>query len=205
MKDSVVPGSVFELADVAQLVRVVACDGHVVMYDNWCPDKRGWGMARLTGRYSYYRLPREYFERHVRYLHTDALSQSEVDVHRPDLPFSLAQHDDLSWYESWATDKPLPDFHDLDGRNVDAPAVYLVPFGPKDGGKPAVLVKAGNGRNFSETELLLCAHEIQRAHNGEKRLTAGVGLHRQGVQGKLPSYYLWGSRSRLESRTQHAV
>ena len=205
MKSSVVLGGVYELADVAQPVRVVASDGHVVMYDTWWPEKRAWGMARLSGRYAYYRLPNDYFEQHVRYLRIEALSQSEIDVHRPSLPFSLAQHDDLSWYESWGTDGRSSNFQTVEGRNVNAPAVYIVPFGPKDGGKPAVLVKAENEKHFSETELLLRAHQIQRPFIGEQRLTAGVGLHRLGVQGNLPSYYLWGSRSRLEGRTQHAV
>lgn len=193
----VVLGGVYELRDLADPVRVIAFDRHVVIYDTWCSHKNVWAMARLSGRYSYYRLPTDYFERHSLYLRADELTQHESDVHRPDLPFAIAQHEDLSWYEAWGRDGSVAGLAQI-GPAIRTPAVYLAPFGAKDGQKPAVLVKAGNGSCFSETELLLYAYDIQRLHIGGERLTKGVGIYRSGIQGKLPSYYLWGSRSRLD-------
>ena len=186
--DHVVLGGIYELSDVAEPVRVIAFDRNVVMYDTWWSHKNAWGMARLLGRYSYYRLPSDYFQSHSCHLRTEALTQSEVDVHRPDLPFALAQHDELSWYEAWKGDDFVSDLSRASADALGAPAVYVIPFGPKDGPKPSVLVKAKNGAWFSETELLLRAYEVQRPHIGVHRLTKGVGIYRSGIQGKLPSY-----------------
>jgi hypothetical protein len=194
----VVLGGVYQLSDVVEPVRVIAFDSHVVMYDTWWSHKNAWGMARLSGRYSYYRLTTDYFGRHSRYLRTEALTENEIDVHRPDLPFALAQHSDLSWYEAWGGDGFASDLPQGGSSMLDAQVVYLIPFGPKNGQKPAVVVRADNGAYFYETELLLRAHEVQRPHTGEVRLTRGVGIYRSGIQGKLPSYYVWGSLSRLE-------
>jgi hypothetical protein len=58
-------GDVYRLSDVADPVRVIAFDPHVVMYDTWWPEKSAWSMARLSGQYAYYRLPSDYFARHT--------------------------------------------------------------------------------------------------------------------------------------------
>ena len=193
----VVLDGVYELPDVSDPVRVIVFDRNVVMYDTWWSHKNAWSMACLTGRYSYYRLPTGYFERHSRYLRTDALTQLEIDIHRPDLPFAIAQHEDLSWHEEWGRDGAVGGLSQT-GPVILTPAVYLASFGPKDGQNPAVLIKARDGAGFSETELLLYVYDIQRLHLGGERLTKGVGIYRFGIRGTLPSYYLWGSRSRLD-------
>jgi hypothetical protein len=164
------------------------------MYDTWWSHTGAWGMSKLTGSYSYYRLQRSYFEEHVSLLRVDPFSEKEALVHRPDLPFTFGVRQALSWYEKW------PDsVRAANEKTLQAPAIYVAPFGPRDSSKPAVLVRAENGLSFSEVELLLAAKSIQEPHIGERRLTSGVGIYRSGIQKRLPSYYLWGSKSRLDA------
>jgi hypothetical protein len=187
-------GAVFQTDWSQEPVRVIAFDAHVVMYDTWWPHRSSWGMSKLLGNYSYYRLQREYFEAHARPLKLEPLSEKEVLVHRPDLPFAFATRQSLSWYDKWPENVQTENEHSL-----QVPAIYLAPFGPRDSSKPAVLIQAANGQSFSEAELLLAAKSIQEPHIGEARLTEGVGIYRPGIQKHLPSYYVWGSKSRLDA------
>ena len=199
-------GAVFDPDWSADPVRVVAFDSDVVMYDAWWPHKGAWAMAKLLGTFSYYRLERDYFQAHSRYLRADPLTEQEVQVHRPDLPFSFGQHEDLSWYEQWnegaASQRASPS--NIDGI-LNAPALYLAPFGPRDSSKPAVLVKAENGLFFTEKEVLLLAKTVQSQYLGHTRLTDGVGIYRSGIRKRFPSYYLWGAKSRLETGAKNAA
>lgn len=193
-------GAVFE-GETSSLMRVVAFDRDVVMYDTWWPHESAWSMAKLQRTISYYRLQRDYFETHSRYVRTEPLSEQELATHRPQLPFAVAQGSDLSWYEPWID-------ADGDGDTVltsttepvlDTPAIYLEPFGPRDSAKPAVLVTADNGRFFAEAELLRKSKAIQDPFIGDVPLTAGVGIYRSGIRKRLPSYYIWGEKSRLDA------
>jgi hypothetical protein len=186
-------GSVFQGDWSQDPVRVIAFDAHVVMYDTWWSHRGAWGMSKLLGNYSYYRLQRSYFEEHVSFLRADPLSEKEALVHRPDLPFAFGVRQSLSWYEMWPNS-----VSEENEVTLDAPAIYLAPFGPRDSSKPAVLVQATNGLSFSQAELLVAAKSIQEPHIRDLRLTSGVGIYRSGIQKRLPSYYLWGSKSRLD-------
>ncbi len=193
-------GAVFKVDWSAEPVRVIAFDGHVVMYDTWWAHRESWGMSKLNGKYSYYRLHRDYFQKHASLLRSEPLTEQEVEVHRPDLPFAFATHQSLSWYDKWPND-----LHIESEQTLRAPAIYLAPFGPRDSSKPAVLVHAKDGLSFSETELLLAAKSIQDPYIREVPLTGGVGVHRSGIQKCLPSYYLWGAKSRLDAPVQNAA
>ena len=187
-------GAVFQSDWSQEPVRVIAFDAHVVMYDTWWSHRGAWGMSKLLGNYSYYRLQRSYFEEHVSLLRVDPFSEKEALVHRPDLPFAFGVCQSLSWYEKW------PDSVRAENEEtLQTPAIYLAPFGPRDSSKSAVLVQAANGLSFSEAELLLAAKSIQEPHIRELRLTSGVGIYRSGIQKRLPSYYLWGSKSRMDA------
>ena len=193
-------GAVYEAQWSPNPVRVVAFDSHVVMYDTWWPKKGAWAMAKLAGTFTYFRLSRTYFEAHSRLVRTDPLSEQELKIHRPELPFALAQRSNLSWYEPWSESAiSAADSSPHSQRILDAPAAFLSPFGPRDSEKPPVLVNAENGRFFDEVELLRLARAIQDSFAGEVRLTNGVGIYRSGIKKRLPSYYLWGAKSRLEA------
>jgi len=146
---------------------------------------------------------------------TDEYTEAEFELHRPDLPFSFAQFSTIQWYDAMpetitqvdailtATSEPFrqngpPHF-------LDAPRVFLATFGPKDSSKPATLVEAEDGKRFTEAELLRSAWRLQQPHLRETRLTSGVGLYRAGLQKRIPSYYIWGSRSRLDGPAENAA
>ncbi len=194
-------GAVFNAQWSPEPVRVVAFDESVVMYDTWWPHKHSWAMSKLLGSFTYYRLPRTYFESHATYLRTDLYSQQEQAVHRPDLPFQFAQRSQLSWYDPW----PDHSSATVQGPVLRTAAVLLEPFGPRDSAKPAVLVHAQNGESFTEDEILSYARALQTPHLGPERLTSGVGVYRSGIKKRLPSYYIWGSKSRLDAHVQHAA
>ena len=199
-------GGVYESDSAPYPMRDVAFDNDVVMYDVRWPNKVEWAMAKLRGTFTYYRLDRKYFESHSRALQREPLSELELKVHRPDLPFAFAQWTSLSWYEPWQeSDGMINDSRLATSLHLDVPAIFIAPFGPKDSAKPPVLVQAENGKSFSEAELLLTAHKIQAPFIGHTRHTSGVGIYRAGIKNRLPSFYLWGARSRLEAPVQNAV
>ena len=151
-------------------------------------------MARLSGDFTYCRLPRRHVEANARYVRTDALTETELQIHRPDLPFAVARRDDVSWYEpAWQEDA----FETTSVLPVGV--IYLAPFGPRDSAKTAVLLTAENGEWFTEAELLTKAKVLQEPFVGDVRLTEGVGIYRAGIKKRIPSYYIWGARSRAEA------
>ncbi len=200
-------GAVYEAHWSPEPVRIVAFDENVIMYDTWWPHKNAWAMSKLLGSFSYYRLPRAYFESHSRHLRTDPYSEQEQKVHRPDLPFEFAKRSDLSWYEPWhkppatavASRAPVSE------PTLESPALFLEPFGPRDSAKPATLVHAQNGKYFTENEVLHLAHALQIPHLREAKLTSGVGIYRSGIKKRLPSYYIWGAKSRMDAPPKHAA
>jgi hypothetical protein len=198
-------GAVYDAQWSPNSVRVVAFDRDVVMYDTWWPHKGAWAMARLQGTFTYYRLSRDYFEAHSRYVRTDPLTEQERLVHRPDLPFAFAQRPSLSWYEPWHQPHVSTASSLRAEPALEAAAIFLSPFGPRDSAKPAVLVHAENGRSFGEAELLRLAKAVQDPFVGDVRLTSGVGIYRSGIKKRIPSYYLWGALSRLDRPAENAA
>ena len=200
-------GAVYEAQWSPDPVRIVAFDKSVVMYDTWLPHKNAWAMSNLPGSFSYYRLSRTYFESHSRYLRTEPYSEQEQKVHRPDLPFEFARRSHLSWYEPW--DEPATpgdaNYSAVCQPVLESSALFLAPFGPRDSAKPAILVHAQNGEFFTEDEVLRLARTLQVPYLGEARLTSGVGIYRSGIKKRLPSYYIWGSKSRMDAPAQHAA
>ena len=199
-------GDVYEVSSQPNPLRVVGVDEHVVMYDTWWPHKNAWGMERLGGTFTYYRMARSFFEARSRLLRSDPLSSLELNVHRPDLPFALARRNDLSWYEQWDESRA---FHvntvEESVSALEASQVFLVPFGPRDSAKPPVLVCAEDRLSFSVPELLRAAHAVQVPFLGDVRLTAGVGIYRSGIKKRIPMFYLWGAKPKHEAPTANAA
>jgi hypothetical protein len=187
-------GAVFEIEPNPYAMRVIAFDDAEVMYDVWWPHREAWGMARLLGHVTYYRLPRDYVEANARCIRTDPLSEMELRVHRPELPFAVAQRKEFSWYEPSWKEGVLETAPVLAASNI-----YLAPFGPRDSAKQASLLAADDREAFTEAELLTKARILQAPFVGDVRLTEGVGIYRAGIKKRLPSYYIWGARSRADS------
>ena len=187
-------GAVFEIESSPYAMRVIAFDDAEVMYDVWWPHREAWGIARLLGDVTYLRLPRDYVEANARYTRTDPLSEMELQIHRPELPFAVAQRQEISWYEPSWNEGVLETVPVL-----AASSIYLSPFGPRDSAKQASLLAADDGNAFTEAELLTKARILQAPFVGDIRLTEGVGIYRAGIKKRLPSYYIWGARSRADS------
>lgn len=80
---------------------------------------------------------------------------------------------------------------------LDAPRIFLEPFGPQGGPKPSALVAAENAKTFNVEEVLWHAARLQFQHLRDEKIIQGVGIHRSGFQRALPSYYVWGAKSRM--------
>lgn len=199
-------GNVYEMSSQPNPLRVVGVHDDVVMYDSWWPHKPGWGMEKLAGTYIYYRMPRVIFESRARLLRSEPLSPQELGVHRPDLPFAFARHSELSWYESRGeASSPTDDSKQDLAARLDAPEIFLEPFGTRDGAKPLVHIHAEDRRSFSVHELLSAARTIQTPLLGDVRLTVGVGIYRSGIKKRIPSYYLWGANAKHEPASEDAA
>lgn len=189
-------GTVFTLEQLPYELRVVAFDRAEVMYDMRWSLEVPWMMAKLTGAFAYYRIDRDYFEAKARCVRMDPLSDRELEVHRPGLPFAVVQRTDLSWYESWGD---IGGLAASDEAVLPVGAIFLSPFGPRDTSRPALQLLADNGKFFTASELLRKAKLIQDPHIGNVRLTEGVGIYREGIKKRIPSYYVWGARSRADA------
>lgn len=186
-------------------IRIIAFDATVVFYDVWRSDIGDWELAARKGNISYYRIFAPFLFASAAYVRTDEYSDAEWKRHRPDLPISFAVVRSVEW-----TPTPPSAASDISAmarasaedsvsvRGVlHVPAVYLEPFGPKGSSKPGTLITAQDGSAFTGGELLWRAWKLQAPHLRELGRVQGVGLHRSGTRRGIPSYYIWGSDSRV--------
>jgi hypothetical protein len=82
-------------------------------------------------------------------------------------------------------------------ERLDARSVYLSPFGPKGSPKAGIRIDANDGIGFGVAELLWQAAKIQSQYLRDIKFTSGMGIHRSGIQGGIPSYYIWGAADRM--------
>lgn len=199
-------GAVFQPQWDSRPLRVIAFDDETVMYDCWWPHIPGWGIDSLNRTLSYYRIGTSLLLSKGKYLRTEEYTEAELAIHRPDLPFSFARSADLEWPTFCpATPEEFPNdsfSRANDQRSqpyLNASKIYLQPFGPKGSSKSGVLIEAESSAGFTVTEALWHAARLQSPFLREIRGTTGVGIYRSGIQRKLPSYYIWGSKSRMET------
>jgi hypothetical protein len=204
-------GAVYRWSHDDRLVHVLAHDSGVVMYDAWWPDLETWGLAKLEEikrqRISYYVTTVSALTEKATYLRTDPLTDHEVALHRPDLPLSVGQSEVMQWpaevYETAAhlvARSRAPGSLEVgEDATFDATEVVLYPFGPNGGQRAGVRVKADNGIAFTAGEFLWKAAAVQAPYIGEVAPTRGVGIYRSGLHRGIPSYYLWGSESKLHT------
>lgn len=205
------PGAVFKWPHDDRLMRVLMCDASMVMYDAWWPHLGNWGLADLQQakrkRVHYYVTGPGTVAGKAFYMGLEPLSEAEAAVHRPDLPLSFARCGAVSWprevpgavggLAGQFTAEGCGD--GLDSGALDAPEIYLVPFGPKGGSKAGVRAKAENMAAFTAEEILRKAAAAQAPHLGDEPPAPGIGIYRLGLLRGIPSFYLWGAASQLES------
>ncbi|RUA34638.1 MAG: hypothetical protein DSY77_04500 [Bacteroidetes bacterium] len=174
---------------------------------------------------SYYRTTREYFEENSTLIKHLALTEQEIEIHRPDLPLRLNCFSGLFWTnKNFENETDLNDFlkiaeidiEKLDGLN--SPKVVIFPTSQQQSHKKSILMENTAGQ-FSGRELMLQCFVIQSEYvkpeklyfsrfrlipNGreEKRLS-GIGMYRLGIKGNVPSYYLGGEMSMMELESEN--
>jgi len=195
-------GAVFQPEWDIRPIRVLAFDSEQVMYDSWLPHASRWGIDSLSQRISYYRIRTSSLLNKAMYLRTEIYTEQERAVHRPDLPFSFARIDSLEWPMTCPAsthDFPQSLSQAANGEKVllDAPRIFLEPFGPKGGPKPSALIAAEDEKSFTVEEMLWHAARLQFQHLRDEKIIQGVGIYRSGIQRGLPSYYVWGAKSRM--------
>lgn len=198
-------GAVFQPEWDTRPIRVIAFDAEQVMYDCWWPHVPGWGIDSLNRTISYYRISLSWFLNKSKYLRTDAYTEAELSIHRPDLPFGFARFANIEWPSiPFATKEDFPGSTSIITQVgastpiLNTAKLYLLPFGPKGSSKPGVLLESENPCGFTIEELLWHAARLQSQYLREIKVTNGVGIYRSGIQRKLPSYYIWGAKSRME-------
>ena len=180
--------------------RVLAFDDVEVLYDCWWPHRKVWGLSKLSGNATYYRIPTALLCAHATRLRIDPMTQEEIAFHRPDLPLRLCRFPNLHWtkvrypsIDSYASAiKKSSPRNRVDGKRVALaiPEVILKPFGPKGSAKRGTVIEARNDKGFCALELLWRAHNLQAPY--VKDWEKGVGIYRSGFERGIPSYYLWG-------------
>jgi hypothetical protein len=143
---------------------------------------------------SYYVTPVATLSEKATFVSSAPLTDEEWALHRPDLPFAVAQRADLSWGDELdASAEVVP------GDRLCAAQVYVIPFGPAGGSKAAIRMVADDGISFTATEILRKTQLVQRPFLHEESVVVGAGLYRYGLVRGVPAYYVWGAESRLRS------
>lgn len=181
-------------------LRVITFDESEVMYDSWWPHNSSWGFTSLKGKFTYYRVPYRLLLDRSRYVRTEPLSRSEHEAHRPDLPLRFGVSAELNW----PTASEVAAFSQLvstlpESAPLTSSQLYLCPFGPKGAARKATLVESARVGRFPIADLIVQSAILQAPFLGNHRPTRGIGIFRSGIQNRIPSYYLWGSRSRADA------
>nr|WP_143028963.1 hypothetical protein [Massilia sp. PDC64] len=197
-------GAVFQPQWDTRPLRVIAFDEETVMYDCWWPHIPGWGIESLNRHIAYYRVPTSLLLSKGEYLRTEEYTEVELSIHRPDLPFGFARFPNIEWPtvcpvspDEFPNDSSTCASHQSSRLRLDAAKIYLQPFGPKGSSKSGVMIEAENPAGFTVREILWHAARLQSPFLREIKVTTGIGIYRSGIQRKLPSYYIWGSKSRM--------
>ena len=184
--------------------RILLMDQIQVLYDVWWSHAHEWGFSTLSSEGHYYCLPTKLLRGRSTVLRSEPLTDIERAIHRPDLPLRLLRSPSMQWsknqYQNMSHFIGANQAHiehlgiSDDDVALDAPEVFLAPFGPSGGMKRGVRLKALNGRNFSSIELLWRAYAVQAPQH--RTSTNGIGIYRAGFKSKAPVFYLWGSDDR---------
>jgi hypothetical protein len=199
--DDISVGSVVQPDWDSRAHRILLMDQIQVLYDVWWSHVHEWGFSRLSGEGHYYCLPTGLLRGRSTVLRSQPLTDIERAIHRPDLPLRLLRSPSMQWSKDQYQDMShfigahQADIEHLrisdDDVALDAPEVFLAPFGPSGRTKRGVRLKALNGRNFSSIELLWRAYAVQAPQH--RTSTNGIGIYRAGFKSKAPVFYLWGS------------
>ncbi|MFC4873521.1 hypothetical protein [Negadavirga shengliensis] len=206
-------------------IRIVMFDENEVFYQTVNEDDSFVYAKNRT--LSYYRAPRDYFANNSEFIKHLALTENEIEIHRPDLPLRLNCFSGLFW-----TNKNFENEIDfigfvkkaeikaetLDGLNCSK--VVIFPTSQQQSQKKSTSLENKDGQ-FSGIELMYKCFRIQSEYvnlekpyysrfrlipegREEKRLS-GIGIYRLGIKGNVPSYYLGGEMSMMELESEKSL
>ena len=219
------PGDIFQFTN--NRIRILMLDDNEIFYGTVNQD--GIFDYAKYKTISYYRTPRDFFEKNSRFIDSMKLSETEIEIHRPDLPLRLNCFKNTFWTtELFKNLGEFEEFLNKTGIQIDnlegieISKINIVPTSQQNSHKKPVLIES-NEEEITGKDLLFQCFNIQREYvkfekpyfsrfrlipggREEKRLT-GIGLYRLGIKGNIPSYYIGGevSMMELESKKEYIV
>ena len=181
-------GEVYKANWEDSIMRVIGFDDYEVFYEVFWEHNDSWSFSSNTKRkYYFYRTTRGVFREKTEYVELKELEKNESDIFRPDIAIRTCRIRNASWsdeqLESKLTQQQLSEM-----PPINAPRIWLYPFGTKGGNKRGELITARNHEYFTPVELISEAKRIQNSVNTNQ--TNGIGIFRVGIQKEFPSYYI---------------
>jgi hypothetical protein len=188
-------GAVYKRKRDDSLFMVFACDGVQLFYTHWIEGK-GWAMYTYPKpaslRISFPRYPVWFVADRAEFVREEECNPTWLSLVRPDLPFNLLRSKTVTWEElAKNSDEAFlrKHFNDLE-QDLNTSQVVLMPLRKNGNYMKPVKVESKDGRNLNYKEVLLTA--INAQHDQSKAVYEGVGLHRNGLEKGIPSYYIGG-------------
>ena len=213
-------GDIFEFTN--NRIRILMLDDNEIFYGTVNQD--GIFDYAKSRTISYYRTPRDFFEKNSRFIASMKLSEKELEIHRPDLPLRLNCFKNIFWttelfnyvgkFEEFLNKAGIL-MDNLEGLKI--PKLNIVATSQQNSNKKPVLIESTEGE-ITAKDLLFQCFNIQREYvkldkpyfsrfrlipggREEKRLR-GIGLYRLGIKGNIPSYYIGGEVSMMELESE---
>jgi hypothetical protein len=176
---------------------------------------------------SYYRTPKDYFDKNSKFIDHLAFNEKENEIHRPDLPLRLNCFSGLFWTnKSFEKESDIEEFlksksiNQEELKGLKCSKIIIFPTSQQQSNKKSILLENKKGF-FSGKELIIRCFEIQSEYvnpgkpyfsrfrlipdgREEKRLS-GIGMYRLGIKGNTPSYYLGGEISMMELESEKSL
>ena len=200
------------------MIRIMMFDNNEVFYQTINEDD-----TFVDSKYStisYYRTSKDFFYKNSKFIKHLAFTETENEIHRPNLPLRLNCFSELFWTNtSFGGEIDFNEFlkstdiNTKDLTGIESSKVVIFPTSQQLLNKKSVLLENKNS-HFPGKELMIQCFNIQSEYvksgkpyfsrfrliaNGreEKRLT-GIGIYRLGINRNVPSYYLGGEISMME-------
>lgn len=176
---------------------LLAFDEVQLLYDGWWDYTDTWSLRNSDNDRLFYKDFTFNFKQLSTCVGYEEIMQAEIQKFGLDLPMNVCRIKNFQWgqnpfsnqadFNAYCRDRQI----DLtDSLALSVSRVVLIPYSFKLGMQDGIIVTADNNSFFTHSELLWKAYNIQSGNPGF--VTEGVGLHRQGWEKKLPSFYIGG-------------
>ena len=176
---------------------LLAFDEVQILYDGWWDYTDTWSLRSSDKDRLFYKDFTFNFKQLSTCVGYEEITPGEIQKFGLDLPMNVCRHKNFQWgqksfsiqadFTSYCRDMQM----ELTGDIVlNVSQVVLIPYSFELGMQEGIIITADNHSFFTQAELLWKAYNIQSSNPGF--VTEGVGLHRQGWEKKLPSFYIGG-------------